>query len=185
MPVRFVYPVFVRLIVLIALFCTQTRLFAEEAPIEHAVPSLEALRERAKIMQETANTQLKEGEIACYQKILVNACLSEAKQTHIEEIKKVRSVEEQIRTLEEKNRRSALEAKTQEQGEKEEKRQVEQEKSAQQFRQNEAEKAAQRSEKQANKAKQAEAARKKREEENAARQLKNEERARKNAAKKT
>jgi len=62
------------------------------------------LQQQAKVLRDTADKKLEEDELVCAEKFLVNDCRNAAKASHLEQVRKARSMEAEGRGLERKAR---------------------------------------------------------------------------------
>lgn len=77
---------------------------------EDASARAEALREQARTLREQADARLAAELPACYERFLVNRCIANAKEAHLEQVREVRKLEIEAGRLELAERRKAAEA---------------------------------------------------------------------------
>jgi hypothetical protein len=138
-----------------------------------------AQRERADQMRKAAEERFKNEEAACYQKILLNDCLADAKERRTRVIVDARKLEAPARDFERAAKRAEVEAKEAQRAAEQARRQADEPAEVEKYQADEAAKAAERERRIADKARKAAEGRQKRMEEEASRKAKAEARARK------
>jgi hypothetical protein len=179
MHTRFHPPLFILLLFASLPLC------AQEADSSLLVPQTleqaEAQRQRADAMRKEAKQRHTEEEAACYQKILVNSCLDEAKERYSNTIIEARQLDTPAREFQRASRRSEVTAEKNQRADERSAHEAEQQEQAGRYRAEEASKAAEREQKRQDKERKAEENRKKSAKKQAKRQLREEKRAKKQA----
>lgn len=148
---------------------------------EQKLARAKALKEEAARIETDADARLKADNEVCYKKILVSACLEEAKTAHTQRMRESSRRNLEGSELERAVKRNEVAVRDAQRAAEAPKRAAEQEAQGEAFRSSEAKKADARAAKQAEKAQQAAAGRKKRAEDQARHQKKLEEYAQKRA----
>lgn len=156
-------------------------LWAQEAPKPQTPAEADAQRQRAEVLRKEAEQRYESEASACYRKILVNQCLSEAQARRQQAIIDARNLDLPAREFQRELKRADFAAKEAQRQADEPQRQARQQEQADNFRREEAERAAQREQKLADKAKKTEKYRQKTAADNARRQEKAAKRAEKDA----
>lgn len=92
-------------LMLLSALCAAPLFAAEDAAAQAG-----ALRERAKTLREQADTQLANALPDCYERFLVNRCIANAKEAHLDQVRAARQLEIEAGRLELAERRKAAEA---------------------------------------------------------------------------
>lgn len=151
------------------------------APVPQTLEQAEAQRKLAETMRNDAEKRYATEQAACYQKILVNDCLVDAKRRYTQAIIDARLLDAPARDFQREAHRNEVEAEKAQREAERPAREAEQRERAERYREEEAAKAAERAQKQADRERKAEENRKKLAEEQAKRQAQQEKRARKHA----
>lgn len=174
----------VRLIPALMLFAS-TMLYAQteapSAPVPQTMEQADAQRQKAETMRKDAEKRHQAEQAACYQKILVNACLDDAKKRYTNTMIEARKLDAPARDFQRETRRTEVEGEKAQRDAERPVREAEQKEKAEQYRTTEAEKAAAREQKQLEKEQKAAENRQKLADERAKRKVKEEKRAKKQA----
>jgi colicin import membrane protein len=155
---------------------------ADSAPfVPRTFEQAEAQLQRAEDMRKEAKQRFTDEEAACYQKILVNDCIDEAKGRYTKTIVEARRLEAPAREFKREFRREEVIAEKDQRAAEQPAREAEQQQRAERYRADEAAKADKREQKIQDKERRAEENRRKLAEQQAQRQLKAEKRAKKQA----
>ena len=177
------YARFLPILLLLAASCLSAQEPGKPPAVPQTLEQADAQILRAETLRKGADALYANEQAACYNKILVNACLSDAKQRHTATMIEARELELPAREFKrEANRRDIETEKARREAERPA-QEAERQKQAEQYRAEETEKASARAQKEREKEEKAVENRKKLAEEQAARQAKAEQRARRNAEK--
>ncbi len=177
------YARFLPILLLLAASCLSAQELGKPPAVPQTLEQADAQILRAETLRKGADALYANEQAACYNKILVNACLSDAKQRHTTTMIEARELELPAREFKrEANRRDIETEKARREAERPA-QEAERQKQAEQYRAEETEKASARAQKEREKEEKAVENRRKLAEEQAARQAKAEQRARRNAEK--
>ena len=177
------YARFLPILLLLAASCLSAQEPGKPPAVPQTLEQADAQILRAETLRKGADALYANEQAACYNKILVNACLSDAKQRHTATMIEARELELPAREFKrEANRRDIETEKARREAERPA-QEAERQKQAEQYRAEETKKASARAQKEREKEEKAVENRKKLAEEQAARQAKAEQRARRNAEK--
>jgi outer membrane biosynthesis protein TonB len=177
------YARFLPILLLLAASCLSAQEPGKPPAVPQTLEQADTQILRAETLRKDADALYASEQAACYNKILVNACLSDAKQRHTATMIEARELELPAREFKrEANRRDVETEKARREAERPA-QEAERQKQAEQYRAEETEKASARAQKEREKEEKAVENRKKLAEEQAARQAKAEQRARRNAEK--
>lgn len=98
-----------RLLPLLLFLATPTITHAAESDIERS----SRLRAEAKELRDQADTAFAETEAACYQRLLVNRCIEQAREARLGQVRESRALEAQAREIELAEKRRAVEEREQ------------------------------------------------------------------------
>ncbi|MDR2112985.1 MAG: hypothetical protein LBQ62_07805 [Candidatus Accumulibacter sp.] len=150
-------------------------------PVPQTPEQAEAQRRKADLMREEAQRRYAEDEAACQKKILVSACLDEARERHLKATIEARQLDIPARAFQREFRRGEVEAEKDRRAAERPAREARQRESAERYKAEEAAKTSEREQKQLKKERKARENREKLEKKKAKRKLEEEKRARKQA----
>ena len=177
------YARFFPVLLLFASTCLWSQEAASLRPVPQTLEQAEAQRLHAENLRKEADKRYADEQAACYSKILVNACLSDAKERHTATMIEARQLELPAREFQREATRTDVEAGKARREAERPARESEQQEQAERYRAEEAAKAADRADNQRDKERKVTENRNKLAEEHARRLAKEEQRARKNAEK--
>lgn len=102
-------PMVYRLLPLLLLLATPFVTHAAESDIDRS----SRLRAEAKELRDQADTAFAETEAACYQRILVNRCIEQAREARLKQVRESRALEAQARAIDLAEKRRAVEEREQ------------------------------------------------------------------------
>jgi hypothetical protein len=155
----------------------------EDSPLSvpRTLEQAEAQLQKADTLRMEAKKHHTEEEAACYQKILVSACLDEAKERYLNTLIEARKLEAHAREFQRASRRSEVTAEKDQRAAEQSARKAGQQKRTERYRTDESAKTVEREQKQLDKERKAEENKKKLDEKQAKRQLKEKKRLKKQA----